>query len=132
MPPTNGETSSSLLDLLRQGIPAIISDVGTFSDFPETACRKLPWAGASSQDSLTKTLLDLAESRRAREELGASAMQYVRDRHSWSRVAEIYVQAIEASIPAGQGHRPTPARGPHFRMAGKGQARPASGREAAR
>jgi glycosyltransferase involved in cell wall biosynthesis len=134
-PPTNGETSSSLLDLFRQGIPAIITDVGTFSDFPETACRKLPWAGASSQEFLTKTLLDLAESRQAREELGASAMQYVRDRHSWSRVAETYAQAIEASIPPGRGNRPSPARGPHFRLGAKGASRterPAEGREAAR
>ena len=134
-PPTNGETSSSLLDLFRQGIPAIITDVGTFSDFPEIAARKIPWVDASSQDLLTRTLLDLAESRAAREELGASAMQYVRDRHSWSRVAEIYAQAIEASIPPGAGNKPTPARGPHFRMGAKGGShadRPTPGREAAR
>ncbi len=134
-PPTNGETSSSLLDLFRQGIPAIITDVGTFSDFPETACRKLPWVDGSSQDLLTRTLVGLAESRAAREELGASAMQYVRDRHSWSRVAEIYAQAIEASIPPGRGNRPSPARGPHFRLGAKGASRPerpAAGREAAR
>src|ERR1700749_165503 len=55
-PPTNGETSSSLLDLFRQGVPAIITDVGTFSDFPEIAARKIPWTGSSSQDLLTKTL----------------------------------------------------------------------------
>lgn len=134
-PPTNGETSSSLLDLFRQGIPAIITDVGTFSDFPEVAARKIPWVDASSQDLLTKTLLDLAESRAAREALGASSMQYVRDHHSWSRVAEIYAQAIEASIPPGKARRSTPARGPHFRVGPKGAPRadrPSSGREAAR
>ncbi len=132
-PPTNGETSSSLLDLLRQGIPAVVTDVGTFSDFPDIAVRKIPWLGASSQDLLTKTVLDLAGSRAAREELGTSAMQYVRDQHSWSRVAELYVQAIEASLPASRGDRPTPARGPHFRMrAGSRAERSAEGQEAAR
>jgi glycosyltransferase involved in cell wall biosynthesis len=132
-PPTNGETSSSLLDLLRQGIPAVITDVGTFSDFPEVAVRKIPWADATSQDLLTRTVLDLAASRAARDELGASAVQYVRDQHSWSRVAELYAQAIEASLPAGRGDRATPARGPHFRMrAGSRAERPSEGREAAR
>jgi glycosyltransferase involved in cell wall biosynthesis len=135
-PPTNGETSSSLLDLLRQGIPAVITDVGTFSDFPAIAARKIPWVDASSQDLLTQTVLDLAASQAARDELGASAMQYVRDQHSWSRVAELYAQAIEASLPAGRGERPTPARGPHFRMGaarpGSRAERPSEGREAAR
>ncbi|HEY2156074.1 MAG TPA: glycosyltransferase, partial [Isosphaeraceae bacterium] len=132
-PPTNGETSSSLLDLLRQGVPAVITDVGTFSDFPEVAARKIPWVDASSQDLLTKSVLDLAGSRAARDELGASAMQYVRDQHSWSRVAELYAYAIEASLSAGRGDRPTPARGPHFRMKSSSRAeRPSEGREAAR
>ena len=97
-PPTNGETSSSLLDLLRQGVPALITDVGTFADFPSHALRKLPWVDESDQPLLTRTLLDLAESRQAREDLGAAALKYVRDRHSWARVAELYVEAIEATV----------------------------------
>lgn len=122
-PPTNGETSSSLLDLLRQGIPAIITDVGTFADFPDRAVRKIPWVDESSQALLTKTLLDLAEGRSAREALGASALAYVAERHDWSIVAELYVEAIEASrTRSNRLAHSSPGR-PHFRVGPDGGAR---------
>jgi glycosyltransferase involved in cell wall biosynthesis len=122
-PPTNGETSSSLLDLIRQGIPAIVTDVGTFSDFPERAVRKVKWDGASSQDLLTRTFLDLASSREAREALSASALAYVRERHDWSLVAAAYAEAIEASLSvrAEPSHATSP--GPHFKIGARAVAR---------
>jgi glycosyltransferase involved in cell wall biosynthesis len=97
-PPTYGETSGTLLDLLRQGIPTIITAVGTFADFPEHAVRKIPWVDESSQELLARTLIDLAENRSAREELRTSSMGYVKDRHDWSHVAERYANAIESSL----------------------------------
>lgn len=96
-PPTYGETSGTLLDLLRHGIPTIITDVGTFADFPEHTARKIPWVNESSQALLTRTLIVLAENRSAREELRTSSMRYVNDRHNWSRVAAMYANAIESS-----------------------------------
>jgi glycosyltransferase involved in cell wall biosynthesis len=97
-PPTYGETSATLLDLLRLGIPTIITAVGTFADFPDHAVRKIPWVDESSQDLLTGTLLELAENRSAREELRTSSMQYVNNRHDWSHVAAMYVKAIDSSL----------------------------------
>ena len=38
-------TLAALLDLLRLGVPTIVSDVGTFSAYPNAAVRKAPWAG---------------------------------------------------------------------------------------
>lgn len=112
-PPTYGETSGTLLDLLRQGIPTITTAVGTFGDFPDKAVRKVPWVDESSQGVLTGTLLELAENRSARAELGKFAMDYVRDRHDWSHVASLYAEAINASHHK-QGARQTSptARGP--------------------
>jgi glycosyltransferase involved in cell wall biosynthesis len=80
-PPTHGESSGSLLDLLRQGIPAIVIAVGTFVDYPDHVVRKLPWIGESSQGLLTRTLIELAENRSAREQLGTSSLKHVRDHH---------------------------------------------------
>jgi glycosyltransferase involved in cell wall biosynthesis len=97
-PPTYGETSGSLFELLRHGVPSIITAVGTFADFPDRAVRKVPWVDESSQDLLTGTLLELAANRSAREELRASSMRYVRERHDWSRVASMYADVIEASL----------------------------------
>jgi glycosyltransferase involved in cell wall biosynthesis len=113
-PPTNGETSSSLLDLLRQGIPSIITDVGTFADFPERAVRKLPWVDESSQAQLTQILLELAESAESRRTLGESAMTYIREQHDWSRVASLYVEAIEASVRHATPVQKSAIARPHF------------------
>jgi glycosyltransferase involved in cell wall biosynthesis len=124
-PPTNGETSSSLLDLLRQGIPSIITDVGTFSDFPDHAVRKLPWNGEASQELLTQTLLDLAENAEAREALGNSALAYVRERHDWSRFASDYASAIEASVSTRPDTSHSQTSRPHFRIGARKSVREA-------
>ena len=42
-PPTNGETSAALMDLLRLGVPTIVSDVGSFSCYPDSVVRKHRW-----------------------------------------------------------------------------------------
>ncbi|MHC5543275.1 glycosyltransferase family 4 protein, partial [Singulisphaera rosea] len=42
-PPTNGETSGALLYLLSAGIPTIVTDVGTFSDYPSEVVYKVRW-----------------------------------------------------------------------------------------
>ena len=134
-PPTNGETSSSLLDLFRQGIPAIITDVGTFSDFPETACRKLPWADASSQDLLTQTLLDLAESRQARRGAGGLG-DAVRPRPAFLVAGRGDLRPGDRGVDPGRSEQPPDAgAGAAFPDGREGQLRsdrPAAGREAAR
>ncbi|HEV3122155.1 MAG TPA: glycosyltransferase, partial [Isosphaeraceae bacterium] len=38
-PPTHGETSATLLGLLSFGVPTIVTDVATFSDFPDGVVR---------------------------------------------------------------------------------------------
>src|SRR4051794_25906060 len=58
-PPTAGETSAALLHLMRWGIPTVVSDVGTFSDYPSDVVRKVPWNDVR-QDDLTEALLDMA------------------------------------------------------------------------
>src|SRR5262249_15844197 len=40
-PPTYGETSGALLDLLRHGVPAIVTEVATFADYPDDAVLKV-------------------------------------------------------------------------------------------
>ena len=61
-PPTNGETSAALMDLLRVGVPTIVSDVGTFSCYPDSVVRKHCW-DSSGLAGLTQALRELAEDR---------------------------------------------------------------------
>ena len=93
-PPTNGETSASLIDLLRLGVPTIVSDVGTFSGYPDTVVRKVPWAG-DDLDPLVQAMIELAENPDDRAVLGGSAIGYIRDTHDWSSIASRYADVIE-------------------------------------
>src|SRR5262249_21177538 len=94
MPPTNGETSGALLHLLAAGVPTVVTDVATFSDYPSTVVRKVRWE-AEGVGGLLRAMRDLAAGRAAREALGRAAWAHVEEYHDWPRVARLYVDAIE-------------------------------------
>jgi glycosyltransferase involved in cell wall biosynthesis len=95
MPPTNGETSAALLSLLAAGVPTVVTDVATFSDFPPEIVRKVRWE-TEGPEGLARVMLELATQRTAREALGSAALAHVERYHEWPRVAKLYVDAIEA------------------------------------
>jgi glycosyltransferase involved in cell wall biosynthesis len=94
LPPTFGETSAALLNLLGAGVATIVTDTGSFSDFPDSVVRKVRWESGGIE-RLRCALLELARDRGAREALGRAASAYVREYHEWPRVAERYVPVIE-------------------------------------
>lgn len=95
-PPTDGETSASLLDLLRSGVPTIVTDVATFSGYPDTVVRKVRW-DADGPAALRQAMSELAADAPMRHALGQSAWTYVAEQHRWSRAAELYRDMIERS-----------------------------------
>jgi glycosyltransferase involved in cell wall biosynthesis len=95
-PPTNGETSGSLLSLLAAGVATIVNDVATFSDYPSTTVWRVPWE-SEGPAGLERALRTLAADRAAREALGRAAQAYTRSYHDWSRVGKLYVDVIERS-----------------------------------
>ena len=94
MPPTNGETSGALLSLLASGVPTIATEVATFSDYPASVVLKVRWE-IDGQAGLNHAMDWLASDPEARRTLGEAAMAYVDELHEWSRVAKLYVDAIE-------------------------------------
>jgi glycosyltransferase involved in cell wall biosynthesis len=93
-PPTYGETSAALLDLLRHGVPTVVTDVDTFADYPDEVVRKVRWPD-DGLDGLARALRALAEDQARREALGRAALEHVARHHSWSRAAALYVDVIE-------------------------------------
>jgi glycosyltransferase involved in cell wall biosynthesis len=93
-PPTNGETSAALVDLLAAGIPTIVIDVATFADYPGHVVRKVRW-DADGPAALRRALGELARDPAARATLGNAARDHVLAYHVWPRVAERYISAIE-------------------------------------
>jgi glycosyltransferase involved in cell wall biosynthesis len=106
-PPTNGETSGALLHLLRHGVAAVVSDVGTFADYPDDVVRKVPW-DPDDLAGLSQALLDLADRRDA---FGRAALDHVARHHDWPLVAEMYADLIERCPCDKRADRPHYARG---------------------
>lgn len=105
LPPTNGETSGALLNLLAAGVPTIVTDVATFADYPGTVVRKVRWE-TEGLDGLGRALVELASDPKARERRSQAAWEHCMEHHEWPRVARQYVDAIERShrerVAAGQ------------------------------
>ncbi len=93
-PPTNGETSAALLNLLAAGVPTLVTDVATFSDYPDTTVRKIRWE-SEGPAGLRSAMFELASDAQKRERIGRAAREYVSQRHDWSKAARLYVDAIE-------------------------------------
>ena len=93
-PPTNGETSAALLDLLATGVATIVTDVATFADYPDTVVRKVRWDDRGPEE-LRRALFSLARDRATRQDLGSAAQAYVRQHHAWPNAGAAYVELIE-------------------------------------
>ena len=99
-PPTFGETSASLLDFLRSGVATIVTDVATFSDYPdEVVCKWDPVR--HGVEGLSELMAHLAEAPMRREELSRAAIEHVRSRHDWRTIAGRYASLIRSLGRAG-------------------------------
>ncbi len=89
---SNGEASAALADCLAAGLPTIVTDLGWAGELPEGALSRLPAnAPAAAIAARLAELLDDTEQRRA---LSAAAQDVARA-HSFARVAEAYLEALE-------------------------------------
>lgn len=93
-PPTNGESSAALLQLLGAGIPTLITDVDTFALLPDNVVVKISY-GQNFVEDLTHQLIDLAFDERRRVSLARAAMQYICTSHTWDAVAKEYKGLID-------------------------------------
>jgi len=95
-PPTYGETSGSLLDLLRFGVAAVVTDTGSFSELPDGIVRKVRWS-ADGLAALTDAFRELSRDHTLRARMGRAARQHIQQSHAWSRVGALYTEVIERS-----------------------------------
>ena len=92
--PTVGENSGTLMRALGLGKAVVVSEVGSFSELPETICLKAP-VDASEEDHLFE-YLDLLVSRpEVSKALGARAREWVETECTWPQVARRYAAFLE-------------------------------------
>ena len=84
--PTVGENSGTLMRALGLGKAVVVSEVGSFSELPETICLKAP-VDASEEDHLFEYLNLLVSRPELRKALGARAREWVETECTWPKVA---------------------------------------------
>jgi glycosyltransferase involved in cell wall biosynthesis len=92
-----GETSGSVIRALSLGKALVVSDVGWFSELPDSVALKVP-VDEFEVATLAAALELAAEHRGA---LGAAARAYVLAEHDLGRVADAYVAALEEAAGGG-------------------------------
>ncbi|MBV9506956.1 MAG: methyltransferase domain-containing protein [Acidobacteriia bacterium] len=92
--PTVGESSGTLLRSLGLGKAVLVSDLGSFREFPDDVCLKVP-VGAGEEDLIFEYLNLLVSRPEVAAELGAHARAYVARECSWDVVARRYAQFLE-------------------------------------
>ncbi len=102
--PTVGESSGTLLRALGLGKATLVSDVGSFREFPDDVCLKAP-AGAGEENAIFEYLNLLTSRPDVARAMGARARDYVARECNWAAVARRYAEFLEAVAGIQQGDR---------------------------
>ncbi|MBZ5620162.1 MAG: methyltransferase domain-containing protein [Acidobacteriia bacterium] len=103
--PTVGESSGTLLRSLGLGKAVLVSEVGSFQEFPDDVCLKVP-VGPGEEDLIFEYLSLLVSRPEVAQALGARARAYVAEQCNWATVARQYTEFLESVCGAG----PRPAQ----------------------
>ena len=97
--PTTGETSAALLDLMRWGVPTIVTDADAFADEPEDAVVRVRW-GREGMSGLVREMRRLASEPSVRRRIGDRSREHLLCHHRPGDVAATYIDLIERTAPA--------------------------------
>jgi len=95
--PTVGESSGTLLRSLGLGKAVLVSEVGSFQEFPDDVCLKVP-VGPGEEDLIFEYLNLLVSRPEVAQALGARAKAYVAERCNWATVAREYASFLECVV----------------------------------
>src|SRR5205807_3689405 len=95
--PTVGESSGTMLRALGLGKPVLVSEIGSFAEFPEDVCLKVP-VGAGEEDLIFEYLNLLVSRPEVARALGARAKRYVARECNWATVAGQYAGFLESVV----------------------------------
>ncbi len=95
--PTVGESSGTLLRALGMGKAVVVSDVGSFREYPDEICLKAP-VDATEEDHLFEYLNLLISRPEVARGLGARARKWVERECNWESVAKKYADFLGAVV----------------------------------
>ncbi len=95
--PTVGESSGTLMRAMGLGVPALVSEVGSFAELPDTVCLKVP-VGSDEEDSIYECLNLLLSRPDAARAVGLKARDYAARECNWDLSAQRYAEFLEAVV----------------------------------
>lgn len=94
--PTQGETSASLLRILGYGKPALVSDIGSFSEFPDNFTIKISCGDEQKEiNEIAEALDRFLKDENLASVMGLEALSYVERHHTVSETSASYIKAIQ-------------------------------------
>jgi glycosyltransferase involved in cell wall biosynthesis/SAM-dependent methyltransferase len=93
--PTVGESSGTLLRAFGMGKAVVVSDAGSFREYPDDICLKAP-VDSSEEQHLFEYMNLLASRPEVGQALGAKARDWVARECAWPSVAERYASFLKA------------------------------------
>jgi glycosyltransferase involved in cell wall biosynthesis/SAM-dependent methyltransferase len=100
--PTVGETSGTLLRAFGLGKATMVSDIGSFREYPDEICLKVP-IGSGEEEHIFEYLRLLAERPDVRSALGKRAKAWVERECNWPSVARRYVEFAQSVVQGNAG-----------------------------
>ena len=95
--PTMGETSGVLMRALRYGKPSIVTNIGTFQEFPDDTVIKIGW-DSSEVEELTQALRNLLNQPGLCEQMRDNGIAYAAEHLEPAKTAEDIAQFLKAAI----------------------------------
>jgi glycosyltransferase involved in cell wall biosynthesis/SAM-dependent methyltransferase len=99
--PTVGESSGTLLRALGLGKAALVSGIGSFQEFPDDVCVKIP-VGPGEEDQIFEYLNLFVSRPEVARALGERARDYVARECNWDLAARRYTEFLEVVASGGE------------------------------
>jgi glycosyltransferase involved in cell wall biosynthesis len=93
--PTMGETSAAAIRALSLGKPLVVSDVGWFSELPDSVAAKVPVGEGEGEIEQLERALEQASTS---PEMAGAALELARTEHNLGRVADLYAAALREAV----------------------------------
>ncbi len=93
--PSGGETSGTLIRALGAGACVVVNDIGSFSEYPDDVCAKVPVDAGVADADFDRVMLPLITSPARRRRLSERARDYMRQTHSIQESARRYLEVLK-------------------------------------
>lgn len=95
--PSFGETSATLLRILSYGVPALVSNINQYKEFPDDCCWKVDIDDKEIEE-LVQFVDVLIKSDTLRRKMSDNAIKFIRNGFDWEDVSKEYYEFVKLFV----------------------------------